>query len=246
MSSARPAPRCGSGSADAACTASWMRAVQVGAMAHRIGLPKRSRKASPTGTEATSLQSTASIITSRSVNTASRRTASPTPSASSAAKALGPSCRPAPISPMAALCSSSSTAMPEPRQRQRRRHAADAAADQQHGGLCVGCRAHDVCLRCRDDQSTRTAIDSSPSMRTLIVWPGFTAPTPSGVPVKIRSPGCSANSVDRLAIDLAHRPDQVADVALLADFAVDFEHDRAVRRLAASPRAAAPGRSGAE
>lgn len=59
---------------------------QVGAVAG-VGLPKRRRKASPTGTEATS-PPTASIMTRRSVNTEPRRTASPTPSASSA-KALG-------------------------------------------------------------------------------------------------------------------------------------------------------------
>src|SRR6185369_8813926 len=76
------------------------------------GLLKRRRKASPTGTRATSLPSIASIMTSSSVYTARLRARSPTPRASIAAKPLGPSCSPAPISPIWADCSKSSTASP--------------------------------------------------------------------------------------------------------------------------------------
>src|SRR5580698_7818299 len=46
-------------------------------------------------------------------------------------------------------------------------------------------------------QTTRTLNSPSPSTPPFIVSPFTTAPTPSGVPVKIRSPGCSSNSVDR-------------------------------------------------
>src|SRR6185312_944580 len=76
------------------------------------GLLKRRRNASPTGTRATSLPSIASIMMSSSVYTARLRARSPTPSASIAAKPLGPSWRPAPISPISADCSKSSTVNP--------------------------------------------------------------------------------------------------------------------------------------
>src|ERR1043165_1464850 len=76
------------------------------------GLRNRARKAPPTGTHATSVSSIASISTSRSVYTARPRARSPTPSASNAENALGPSWIPAPISPSSLACSSTRTAKP--------------------------------------------------------------------------------------------------------------------------------------
>src|SRR5262249_25384329 len=49
-------------------------------------------------------------------------------------------------------------------------------------------------------QTTRTAHSPSPVTPPFITLPGTTAPTPSGVPVKIRSPVCNSNSVDKYAI----------------------------------------------
>src|SRR5262249_1402152 len=49
-------------------------------------------------------------------------------------------------------------------------------------------------------QIMRTLNSPTPSTPPFIRSPFTTAATPSGVPVKIRSPGCSSNSVDRYAI----------------------------------------------
>ena len=62
--------------------------------------------------------------------------------------------------------------------------------------------------------------------------PGFSAPTPAGVPVKIRSPGASSNQVDELRDDFRHAPDHVGDVALLARLAVHLEPDAAALGMA--------------
>ena len=45
-----------------------------------------------------------------------------------------------------------------------------------------------------------TAMPDKPSTLPVKVCPRTTAPTPSGVPLKIRSPGASANKVDKFAM----------------------------------------------
>ena len=77
-------------------------------------------------------------MTSSSVYTARPRARSPTPSASIAAKPLGPSWRPAPISPISADCSNTSTANPLWLNAERGGHAADAAADDEHRRRAAG------------------------------------------------------------------------------------------------------------
>ncbi len=64
------------------------------------------------------------------------RARAPMPSASKAAKALGPSCTPAPISPICAACSSALTWQAFAGQRQRGGHTADAAAGDENGLTC--------------------------------------------------------------------------------------------------------------
>ncbi len=76
------------------------------------GLPKRLRNASPVGTRATSVSSSASCMTISSTYTARLRAFGPTPSASNAANAFGPSWMPAPISPKCGDCSSTLTLKP--------------------------------------------------------------------------------------------------------------------------------------
>jgi hypothetical protein len=45
--------------------------------------------------------------------------------------------------------------------------------------------------------TARTRISPSPAIAAVMVWPRVTAPTPSGVPEKITSPGKSSKYVDR-------------------------------------------------
>ncbi len=112
------------------CTsARWMTA---------YGLPKRRRNASPTGRFATSDSSTASIIVMRSTYTARDRACSPTPSASNAANAFGPSCTPAPISPIVARLLEHRDVEAAPGQRERRGQAADATAGDEHAAVPNG------------------------------------------------------------------------------------------------------------
>jgi len=72
----------------------------------------------------------------------------------------------------------------------------------QHNAHAVRGRAAEVAMQLHAVplQTTRTDKGVRPSIFTTIVCPAATAPTPSGVPVKIRSPGCSVKSVDRFAM----------------------------------------------
>ncbi len=72
---------------------------------------------------------------------------------------------------------------------------------------------------------------SSPSMPATMLSPRCTAPTPAGVPVKIRSPACSSNSVDELGHDLGHAPDQLGQVGVLSRLTVDLEPDATRREV---------------
>ena len=71
----------------------------------------------------------------------------------------------------------------------------------------------------------------APAISPSSTSPRTTAATPAGVPVKIRSPGCSAQAARQVLDDLGHAPDQLAtDRPVWRDRAVDLERDRAARR----------------
>src|SRR6185369_13918403 len=55
-------------------------------------------------------------------------------------------------------------------------------------------------LNRRDFQATRTRNSPSPVTPPTSVSPATTAATPSGVPVKIRSPGCSSHAAERCSM----------------------------------------------
>lgn len=57
-------------------------------------------------------------------------------------------------------------------------------------GLVTASRAHVAAMGAYPASPISRLISPTPSMRPLIRSPGTTAATPSGVPVKIRSPGC--------------------------------------------------------
>ena len=69
-----------------------------------------------------------------------------------------------------------------------------------------------------------------------------TAATPSGVPVKIRSPGASSQAADRCSMISAHAPDQLADACCCwRGCAVDVERDLGVGVDAGTRRRGAIG-----
>ena len=49
-------------------------------------------------------------------------------------------------------------------------------------------------------QTTATSIGVKPEIWPRMVSVDLTGPTPSGVPLKIKSPGCNSNKVDRFAM----------------------------------------------
>ena len=90
----------------------------------------------------------------------------------------------------------------------------------------------------RLDQTTKTSRSPTPSTWPLILSPFSSAPTPAGVPVKMRSPALSSNSSDRNCDLVRDVPDHLREIAGLAALAVDVDPDRALCRDGRSCRPA--------
>ena len=77
-----------------------------------------------------------------------------------------------------------------------------------------------------------TRSSASPSTLPTSLSPRTTAPTPAGVPVKMRSPGCKIVVVRQERDGVRNVPDHVLQIGLLAQLAVDRERDGAGRVVA--------------
>ena len=76
-----------------------------------------------------------------------------------------------------------------------------------------------------------TVSEPTPSTSHSSLSPATVAATPEGVPVMMMSPATQFHHFRQVGNDFRHVPDQLVEIAVLAQFAVALERDLALRRM---------------